>query len=175
MVRHYLSRRAGETGQDEKEAERAYHALHAQAEDKPTSEGFRLSFRKLADQYLDFTKQTKSEKTYVHQRYFLQTFCDHVKRKPAADLKQLDVTEWLLKMNGKQGAAAKMPRKWAVVKPAASDEKPRWGHNTQVTARGLITACLNWGVEQGYLRQPAASAVGGETEHPSLQLVQLSP
>src|SRR5947208_2318985 len=93
---------------DEGEAQRAFHELHAKLpEEKP--EGYRPTFRKLADLYLTFTQQTKSELTYGHQKYFLQSFCDHVKRKLAAELKPLDVTEWLLK-------------------------RTTWGHNTQVTA-----------------------------------------
>lgn len=111
---------------DKGEADRAFHTLHSQ---EPTDEpkGFRPSFRKLADLYLTFTQQTKSARTYEHQKYFLQRFCDQVKAKRAADLKPGDVTAWLLK-------------------------EKTWGHNTQVTARGLVVACLNWAVEQGTLQ-----------------------
>lgn len=111
---------------DVREAETAFHALHAQEPDQEPK-GYRPSFRKLADQYLDFTQQTKSERTYDHQKYFLQLFCDHVRNKRAADLKPADVTGWILKQK-------------------------TWGHNTQVTARGLVAACLNWAVEQGTLQ-----------------------
>ena len=111
--------------QDEKEAGRAFHQLHS-VDPGEAAGGYRPSFRKLADQYLAFTKETKAERTYKHQKYFLQRFCDHVKTKRAAELKTGDVTGWILK-------------------------EKTWGHNTQVTARGLVVACLNWAVEQGRL------------------------
>jgi integrase len=101
--------------------------LHAQAPDENQADGFRPTFRKLADLYLTFTHQTKSERTFTHQQYFLQSFCDHLRRKLAADLKPMDVISWLLTRTA------------------------TWHHNTQVTARGLVAACLNWSVEQGYL------------------------
>jgi integrase len=108
-----------------KEALTAFHELKSKKDDDEPR-AYRPSFRKLADQYLEFTKQSKSERTYKHQLYFLQRFCDHVKAKRAADLKPGDVTTWILK-------------------------EKTWGHNTQVTARGLVVACLNWAVEQGTL------------------------
>jgi integrase len=108
-----------------KEADKAFHALHAQ---EPGGEagGFRPSFRNLADQYLTSTQQTKSAKTYEHQRYFLQSFCDHVHSKRVADVKPADVTAWL-------------------------SRHPTWKHNSQVTARGILRACINWGLDQGIL------------------------
>jgi hypothetical protein len=77
--------------QDRKEAEKAFHLLKSQ-KDEAEPHSYRPSFRKLADLYLEFTKQTKSERTYLHQKYFLQRFCDHVKAKRAAELKPGDVT-----------------------------------------------------------------------------------
>ncbi len=64
--------------QDKDEDERAFHALHASVSEEPEAGGYRPTFRKLADLYLDFTQQAKSEQTYAHQRYFLQLFCDHL-------------------------------------------------------------------------------------------------
>lgn len=111
---------------DKKEADKAFHALLAAApDDGPV--GFRPTFRRLADLYLDFTQQTKSPRTYEHQLRFLQSFCDSVGVKRAADLKPGDVTAWLLK------------------------HKTTWGHNTQVTARSLVVACLNWAVREGHV------------------------
>jgi integrase len=110
---------------DKKEADNAFHLLKSQ-DVEVEKKGYRPSFRKLADEYLSFTQQTKSERTYTHQKYFLQRFCDQAKTKRAADLKPQDVTNWIL------------------------GEKT-WGHNTQVTARGLVVSCLNWGVEEGKL------------------------
>ena len=129
---------------DFKEAEKAFHNLLGRPDEQPTK-GFRPSFKKLADQYLDFTKQTKSERTYSHQLYFLQLFCDHIKGKRAADLKPGDVTAWLLKIN-----ADGQRRKDRFASPPV-EGKPKWGHNTQVTARGLVVACLNWAVTEGHL------------------------
>jgi integrase len=125
---------------DPGEAERAFHTLHANSAPKEET-GYRPTFRKLADRYLDYTEQTKSPLTYTHQRYFLQSFCDHVKRKLAAELRPLDVTEWVLK------------------------HKDQWGHNTQVTARGLVAACLNSAVEQGYLPYSPLAKIKAGTFH----------
>ncbi len=58
------------------------------------------------------TERAKGPLTCRHQSYFLQLFCDHVRTRRAADLKPGDVTSRCLKCKG------------------------RWGHNTQVTARG---------------------------------------
>jgi integrase len=124
---YYTTFRGEQTklSKDPGEAERAFHALHAQEADEEPR-GYRPSFRKLADAYLEFTSQTKSERTYDHQKYFLQSFCDHVRSRRAADLKPADVTAWLLK-------------------------HPAWQHNSQVTARGILRACLNWSLDQGLL------------------------
>jgi hypothetical protein len=74
-----------------REAERAFHALLSQEPDEERK-AYRPSFRKLADLYLTFTRQTKAERTYAHQQYFLQSFCDHVKAKRVADLSRSGVT-----------------------------------------------------------------------------------
>lgn len=126
---YYTTFRGKQTklSQDKKEAEKAFHALLANAPDEGEQAGFRPTFKKLADLYLSFTEQAKSRLTYDHQKYYLQLFCDHVRTKRAADLKPGDLTSWCLK------------------------HKDRWKHNTQVTAKGIVVACLNWSVEQGYL------------------------
>jgi hypothetical protein len=127
VLLHHLPRLPGEALEGQgRGREGTLHALLANAPDEGPV-GVRPTFKKLADLYLDFTQQTKSERTYAHQKYFLQLFCDHVKTKRAADLKPGDVTAWLLK------------------------HSEQWGHNTQVTARGLVVACLNWAVAEGYL------------------------
>ena len=56
-----------------------------------TTAKFRPSFRKLADQFLVHAEQTKEKPTFELQRYFLQSFCDSVKKKLACDLKVADV------------------------------------------------------------------------------------
>jgi integrase len=115
---------------DPKEAEKEYHRILYEGGDEADAGaiGNRPSFKKLARHYLEYTQQAKSDRTYQHQRYFLRLFCDHVGAKKAADLKPADVTAWVLKF------------------------KHNWGHNTQVTARGLVVAVLNWAVAEGYLR-----------------------
>ena len=113
------------SSQDRREAQKAFHELKSKKDDEEPR-AYRPSFKKLADLYLTFTQKTKSERTYKHQLYFLQLFCNHVKSKKAAELRPGDVTAWILKQS-------------------------TWGHNTQVTARGLVVACLNWAVEEGHL------------------------
>jgi hypothetical protein len=70
---------------DPHEAEKAFHTLLAQEPDEQRK-GYRPSFRKLADEYLEFTRRTKSVKTYEHQRDFLQSFCGHVKARPLGEM-----------------------------------------------------------------------------------------
>ena len=110
---------------DRKEAQTAFYTLKSQG-DEVKAKDFRPTFRKLADLYLAYTQKTKSERTYAHQKYFLQLLCDRLKKKKAADLKPGDVNDWILSV-------------------------PTWGHNTQCTARGIVVAVLNWAVEQGKL------------------------
>jgi integrase len=127
---------------DSKEAEKEYHRILSESGDEADAGviGNRPTFKKLARLYLEYTQQTKSERTYLHQRYFLQRFCDHVGGKKAADLKPADVTAWVLK------------------------HKARWGHNTQVTARSLVVAVLNWAIAEGHLRySPLAKMKVGQT------------
>ena len=116
---------------DRKEAEKAFHEMKARPDEAPEA-GSRPSFRKLADLYLEFMRQSKDKKTFDHRLFFLKSFAAHVKAKKAAELKPGDVTNWILGVN-------------------AAGKKPRWGHNTQVTARGIVTACLNWAVGEGHL------------------------
>ena len=54
---YYITFRGNQTklSQDAKEAQAAFHALHAQEPDEEPK-GYRPSFRKLADQYLTFTE-----------------------------------------------------------------------------------------------------------------------
>ncbi len=68
--------------QDKAEAERAFHAPHAQAPEPDKTAAFRPSFREPADVFLAHARQTKERTTYD-----LQSFCDHVKKRLACDLK----------------------------------------------------------------------------------------
>ena len=113
-------------GKDKAEAERAFHALLAQVDPAP-GPAVRMTFRKLADLYLAFTEATKSKRTFDHQLHFLKSFVAVVKNKAVVDLKPADVTAWMLA------------------------NKTNWGHNSQVTGRGVLRACLNWGVFEGHI------------------------
>jgi integrase len=135
---------------DKAEAERAFHALLAKEPEPETTSKFRPSFRKLADLFLAHAQQTKEPQTYELQRYFLQSFCDHVKKRLACDLKVADVTTWLLAMNGEGKQKRKLRGKEMPHGPT-EQTKVKWGHNSQVTGRAIVRACLNWGVDQGYL------------------------
>jgi len=124
---------------DKKEAQTAFHELKSNKDDDQPKE-YRPSFRKLADEYLDFTKQTKDARTYKLQLYFLQSFCDHVKARKASELRPKDVTDWLLK-------------------------NPSWQHNSQVTAKGILRACLNWAIDQELLPHNPLQRVKTGTAH----------
>src|SRR3954452_21906781 len=61
---------------DKQEAHKAFHALLANANEKKEGTGGpRLSFRKLADLFLDVSKRTKVEETFRSRNKFLQSFC----------------------------------------------------------------------------------------------------
>lgn len=135
----------------DKAAEREFHALRTQAPVAPAEPaGGRVSARKLADLFLTHAHQTKEPATYDLQRYFLQSFCDHVKGKKAADVKVADVTGWLLAANA-AGKKRRRLRGRELPHGAGEQTKLRWGVNSQTTARAVVRACFNWGVEQGHL------------------------
>lgn len=135
---------------DRKEAEREYHALLAQEEPPEEKGGPRPTFRKLADLFLQEGAKTKGAETVKVQAVYLQSFCDHVGKKKAADLKVYHVTEWL-SAHDKPGKV-RGPRKRKVPK---SDAEPvryqAWGESTRTTARSVVRACLAWAVGQGYI------------------------
>jgi integrase len=127
---------------NKKDAERAFHALLSRPEEEE-GDGLPkqtplLSFRKLADLYLEHCKQNKDEKTYQLQRHFLQSLSDFVRGRKAMDLRPRHVSEWLV-------------------------TKKTWQHNSRVTARGILRSCLNWAVEEGYLvKDPMPSLKVGQ-------------
>lgn len=113
---------------DKAEATRTFHTLMASLPDEPAEQkaAIRPTFRKVADLFLDEGKRTKEPGTYAVQRYYLQSFCDHIKTRRVADLKVHMATEWIA-------------------------SHPDWGQSTCTTARSIVRACLNWAVEQGYI------------------------
>ena len=123
---------------DKKEAERAFHTLLAQDEPAEETKGYRPSFRMLADLFLREAERTKAPMTVAVQTVYLQSFCDHVRGRKAADLKVFHATEWI-------------------------NAHPEWGESTRTTARSILRACLNWSVNQGYLAaNPLAKLKRGE-------------
>jgi integrase len=136
---------------DKDEAERAFHALLAQTPEKEEGGKVLPSFRKLADLFLDHAEKTKEKSTYELQRLYLQSFCDHIKKKRAFDLKVADVTAWLLKHTAGHATPKKKQEPPKKGKKRFIDPDGVWGHNTQVTCRAIVRACLNWAVDQGYL------------------------
>jgi integrase len=135
---------------DKDEAKRAFHALKAKAPNPDETSVHRPTFRGLADLFLTHAEQTKERQTYDLQKYFLQSFCDHVKKKLAYELKVADVTTWLLVTNAGGKEKRKLRGKEMPHGPT-EQTKLKWGHNSQVTGRAIVRACLNWAVDQGYL------------------------
>ena len=60
---------------DRAESMKAFHALKA-LPDETAAKSYRPTFRKIADEYLTYTQQTKSSITYKHQMN-LPTFGGH--------------------------------------------------------------------------------------------------
>jgi len=136
--------------QDKKEAERAFHTLLAQEQPPEEVGGVRPTFRKLADLFLREAERTKAAQTVQVQTVYLQSFCDFVGRRKAADLKVHHVTEWLNAHDGPGAIRGPRERK---TKPGGSEpvRYQGWGESTRTTARSILRACLNWAVVQGYL------------------------
>jgi integrase len=107
---------------DRKEARQAFHELMAKPENKPIDTS-RISFRKLADRFLEHCKGTMAEKTYVVRKFYLQKFCDHLGRKAVADIRVEHFTAYEAK-------------------------NPQWSQSTRTAVRSIILACLNWGADQ---------------------------
>src|SRR5262245_1810854 len=63
--------------QDEKEAEREFHALLAKRTDEPVTLA-RLSLKKLADEFLDWCRTNVAPDTFKWRRRALQTLCDYL-------------------------------------------------------------------------------------------------
>ena len=113
--------------QDRDEAETLMHQLLGEEKkDEPVSNTKIFpTFRKLADRFIDNSVRVNKPVTIRMHKMFLQSFCDHVKKRRVNDLKVHHVTEWI----------------------AATG----WGQSTACSGRSTVLACLNWAVEQGYI------------------------
>src|SRR6516164_6485643 len=105
--------------QEKKEAEKAFHQILSTEPEPEETGGVRPSFRKLADLFLDNSLRENHPGTWAVQKFYLQSFCDHIGKKRAFDLKVHHATEWIAK-------------------------HPQWSSSTCTTARKIIRACLNW-------------------------------
>jgi integrase len=116
---------------DKKEALKAFHELMASSPDAP-ADTTRLTFRRLADQFLAHCNRTVAESTFQLRRHYLQSFCDHIKKLAVSNLRVQHVTTW-------------------------ESENPAWSQSTIATTRGILTVCLNWAVEQGIIHNQPLS------------------
>ncbi len=124
--------------QDKKEAKRLFHELMAKKPDEPVT-AFGPTFRKLADEYLVHTQSLKKQEVFAYQVGVIQSFCDHVKRARACELKGHMVLAWL-------------------------STKKTWGSSTRALATKTLKAVCNWGVRQGYLEDhPLKKLPGGQS------------
>ncbi len=111
---------------DRKEAQRLFHELKGEPETKAGGP----SFRKLADLFIEDSRHReppKAPETIEVQQRHIQTFIDHIKGKRCTDLKPLDVTEWIVTKD--------------------------WSASMRSGVRSTIKAVLNWGVDQGVLKE----------------------
>jgi integrase len=141
--RYYMTTFRGKQvklSRDKKEAQRALHALLAAAPADGEESGYRPTFRKIADRFLDHVKQVNASVTYHLRRRFLQSLCDHVKNRKAMDVRVADVTDWLLAHR-------------------------TWAHNSQVTARAIVRSCFNWAVDQSFLPHSPVARLKLGTPH----------
>jgi integrase len=124
--------------QDKKEAEKQFHAMKAtEAEES----GPRPTFRRVADDFLSFSKGENPDKTFQTHRTFLQSFCDHIKARRAPDLRPEHVREWL-KAN------------------------PTWGKSTRSLAVQIVKAALNHAVtEKRLVANPLKAVKQGTFAH----------
>lgn len=123
---------------DKKEAQQAFHTLLSKERDPLEKAGLSPTFKRLADLFLDEGLRTKAVGTYAVQQNYLQLFCNFIGTKRAGEVKVHHVTEWL-------------------------HTHEAWSESTRTTARSILRACMNWGVQQGYLREhPLAKLKRGE-------------
>jgi len=110
---------------DREEALTAMHALLAHGK-KPEHVKGRPTFRKVADDFLESSRETNSQSAVDSHTRYLDSFCEFVKAKRAPDLRGEDVTKWLR-------------------------TKPTWGPSTRSLAIQAVKAALNYAVKEGVL------------------------
>ena len=124
-------------GKDKAEARKAFHALLAR-EDAPVIPE-RISIRKLSDQYLAYLDRTASRAAFNTSLLYLKQFCDHIGSRAVCDIRVEHVTAWEV-------------------------ANTQWSKSTVATVRGILIACLNWGVGQGIIPQtPIPRLKAGKT------------
>src|SRR4051812_35239768 len=72
--------------QDRREAQRLFHELKARQPERETAV-VSPTFRFVADKWLDDSQRTKAPNTYRMGVFYLQAFCDWVKKKKVIDLR----------------------------------------------------------------------------------------
>jgi integrase len=97
------------------------------------TEGTGMSVAVLAERYLGWVQRYRAANTYRVRKNDIQSFVDHMRGSgsepltfQAVDLLPLHITGWL-------------------------DRHPGWGANQRRAAISAISACLNWGVKEGYI------------------------
>jgi integrase len=110
---------------DKAEARQSLHELLAAPPDD--TRGHRPSIAKACDLFLTYSHAQHEVETYKHYRWFLQSFCAHVKKgRKIADLRVHMVTSW--------------------------HQANAWSESSKASSIGVLLACLNWNVAQGHLK-----------------------
>ena len=117
-----------------------------------------MTFARLADQFLDYSKETNEPETYDVHLYFLQRFKDHVGKRLVSALCEDDLDKWLRKeakgggqvnAGGRKGKNPLKPdAKVAEGKEGRVREGAPWGESTQAQARAVVLAAMNYGVKK---------------------------
>jgi integrase len=109
---------------------------------QPAGRGEGMTFARLADKFLGHSQATNEEETYDVHRLFLQSFKDHVGRRPVSKLCEADLDEWC------REHAAPAGKVKAGGKKGGTREGKAWSESTQARARAIVLAALNYGVKK---------------------------
>lgn len=108
-------------GKDRAEAMKKWHAMMA-GQHTPKA---RMTVKKLALEFLTWTKANKAVSTYKWYRHFLKSFCRHHPGLMVADLKPMHVARWL--------------------------DATKYIDNTGNCAVRCVSRCFNWAAEMGVI------------------------